>query len=110
VGERLWGDEGALSTSTRELCVPEWSALFEGHFEGAPILSGVSQLFLLQQILGSLLPGKELRAMERLRFKATTGPRDWLRFEVQGPSDSGQVRVAVHHDSQLVLQGVLRVC
>lgn len=98
-----------MNGSSCELCVPEWSALFEGHFEGAPILSGVSQLFLLRQILQRLLPGRELCAVERLRFKATTGPRDRLRFELGEPNEHGQVRVAVYHDSKLVLQGVLRV-
>jgi 3-hydroxymyristoyl/3-hydroxydecanoyl-(acyl carrier protein) dehydratase len=92
-----------------EMCIPEWSALFEGHFEGQPVLSGVSQLFLLQHLLERQLPGVVPREIGRLRFRATVGPREALCFQISEVDEEGLVRVSVQRQGQPVLQGVIRV-
>ncbi len=98
-----------MSSTGCEFCVPEWSALFEGHFEGAPILSGVSQLFLLEQILERVLPGRRLAGLERLRFKATVAPREALCLAFTAPNARGQFRVTLKRGEDAVMEGVLRV-
>ncbi|HIG11945.1 MAG: hypothetical protein ABGY71_00075 [bacterium] len=93
----------------RELCVPEWSALFTGHFAGDPVLSGVSQLFLLEKIMASCSPPGAPRRIDRLRFKTTTGPRDVLRFEVGARDAQGRLRIKISRDDDVVAEGVLVV-
>lgn len=92
-----------------EFCVPEWSPLFAGHFAGNPVLSGVSQLFLMQQVLARRLPGRVLEGFERLRFKATVAPREALTLESGEPNERGQVRVVLRRGAEIVMQGVIRV-
>jgi 3-hydroxymyristoyl/3-hydroxydecanoyl-(acyl carrier protein) dehydratase len=98
-----------MTNTCVEFSVPEWSALFIGHFDEAPVLSGVSQLFLLQGLLERFLPGKTVTGFERLRFKATSGPRDQLRAEFSLPNDRGQLRVKLSRQADTVLEGVLNV-
>lgn len=92
-----------------ELCVPEWSPLFEGHFPGQPILAGVAQLVLVERVLARLIPGRATKRLERVRFKATCGPRETLRVELDVPGQGERVRVRLHGAAGLVMEGVLRV-
>lgn len=92
-----------------EFSVPEWSALFDGHFDGQPILSGVAQLFLLDQVLRRHFAGRGTRRIEHVRFKATSGPRETLRFELSEPDADGQLRVTLNRGKERLMQGVLRV-
>lgn len=92
-----------------EFSVPEWSALFRGHFDGEPILSGVSQIFLLDEILRRRDSGRVARRIERVRFKATAGPRETLRFELSEPDEHGRLNVSLCRGEEQIMQGVLRV-
>ena len=91
-----------------ELSVPAWSPLFRGHFDGKPILSGVAQLILLRELLRRHLPGREFANFDRIRFKQSAGPQETLRFEVSGPDDRGQLRIAIKREGSILTQGVLR--
>ena len=94
---------------TTEFSVPEWSTLFQGHFEDQPILSGVAQLFLLEEILKRSFSGRGTQRIERVRFKATAGPRETLRFELSDPDDKGRLNVSLSRGSEQIMQGVFRV-
>ncbi len=92
-----------------ELCVPSWSPLFQGHFEGEPILSGVAQLILVREILHRHLPDMEPTGLERIRFKASAGPDETLRIDITEPDDRQQVRVTIKREGEILTQGVLRL-
>jgi 3-hydroxymyristoyl/3-hydroxydecanoyl-(acyl carrier protein) dehydratase len=92
-----------------ELCLPAWSPFFEGHFEGAPILSGVAQLALVELLLRRGSTPRSLRRIERVRFKSTAGPGDVLRIELGEPDPGGRLRFRVERAGAVVSEGVLGV-
>jgi len=92
-----------------ELSCPEWSPLFEGHFDDAPILSGVAQLALIERLLARGPQPRTLASVERVRFKATAGPREALGIELTDVSDQGRLRFTVRRGDATISEGVLRV-
>ena len=92
-----------------ELSCPEWSPLFEGHFDDAPILSGVAQLALIERLLARRPPPPPQARLEPGRFKAPPRPRGALGIELTDVSDQGRLRFTVRRGDATISEGVLRV-
>jgi 3-hydroxyacyl-[acyl-carrier-protein] dehydratase len=72
------------STITARGVVPVESAWFDGHFPGAPILPGVAQLAMVEDILKETL-GRivTVTRLGRVRFKSVIHPGDNVTVEIK---------------------------
>jgi 3-hydroxymyristoyl/3-hydroxydecanoyl-(acyl carrier protein) dehydratase len=90
------------------LRVERASRLFEGHFEGEPILPGVTHLVLVRDAL-RMLGGCDvtLAGLSAVRFRQPIRPGDVMEMVVATPDARGRARFVVHAEGQLAVTGVV---
>ena len=83
------------------------SGLFEGHFEGEPILPGVAHLVLVRhalRVMGG--PSVVLARVPTARFRRPVRPGDVIDVMVTIPDAAGRASFEVHAAGQLAANGV----
>lgn len=63
--------------------------LFDGHFEGAPLVPGFALLALVQTLVAAWLPGKRLGTLSGVRFREALLPASRGRLVVERAGDDG---------------------
>jgi 3-hydroxyacyl-[acyl-carrier-protein] dehydratase len=87
------------------VCVPRASRYFEGHFDGAPLLSAVGQFALLTQALAAHDGrARALAGLRAVRFKQSIEPGDELQLAVTG-LESGKPRFLLQRAGELISSG-----
>ena len=84
--------------------VPADSPWFDGHFPGRPVLPGIAQLAMVQDLLSKVLGGGRIGALRRVRFKHAVGPEAKLTV-VTRPQGDGLREVNFR-----ILEGETLVC
>jgi 3-hydroxymyristoyl/3-hydroxydecanoyl-(acyl carrier protein) dehydratase len=103
-GLRVLEEEAEGGHWRARLRVEPSSAVFEGHFEGAPILPGVAHLVVIAHALRAL--GASLRGLPSVRFRHPVAPGDVLLVRV-GAEGGGRFRFEVHVGATLAASGVV---
>ncbi len=92
---RSWRREEGLSAEGR-FCFPGSLPVFGGHFPGAPLLPGVYQLAAVEVLLALVCPGRQLEAVERVKWTRAVAPDQELavRLSWQQREDGRVIVVA----------------
>jgi acyl carrier protein len=88
--------------------VPADSAWFDGHFPGRPVLPGIAQLAMVQDLLGRVLgDGGRIVALSRVRFRQAVGPGARLKVATRPRGEApGTVAFRILQDEALVCSGI----
>lgn len=85
-------------------------AYFRGHFDGRPVLPGVAQLELLEDLAGRVLGAPVwIREVERVRFRSAIVPEDRLRVDLRLDAERGRLRFSISRGGERATDGVARV-
>jgi 3-hydroxymyristoyl/3-hydroxydecanoyl-(acyl carrier protein) dehydratase len=90
----------------RTIAVPPGGPMFEGHFPGRPILSGIAELAL---VADAVSPGGDegnVSAIPFVRFRGLVLPGDRLEVDAS-PRDPGVIRFDVRRSGEVVANGAL---
>lgn len=82
--------------ATFDVFVPASLKFFEGHFDGSPIVPGVAQVILCEQLAREHLTFAPLGAaagMQRLKFLAAIGPDEALTVTLNGRATESEAAV-----------------
>ena len=99
--EEALGAEGWRARVRVEASCP----LFDGHFDGAPILPGIAQLALVRRGL-AVLAGLGMAGLPSVRFRRPIRPGDVLDVLVARPDADGRLRFEVRAGPELAGGGV----
>ena len=81
--------------------------LFDGHFEGEPVLPGVAQLAVVSHGMGAWAGGRvALGGLPSVRFRQRVRPGDTLDVFVGAPEADGRARFEVRVAGELAAHGV----
>ncbi len=84
------------------------SRLFEGHFDGAPILPGVAQIALAFSACAErALPQGLLQGVRDVRFSRPLGPGDEIELELTAGGDPDSIRFDLRTRGQSATSGLL---
>jgi 3-hydroxymyristoyl/3-hydroxydecanoyl-(acyl carrier protein) dehydratase len=87
--------------------VPD-ARLFEGHFDGAPILPGVAQIALaVDACVGEGLQTGPLSGVQDVRFARPLGPSDAIAITLAPGREAGTVKFEIRSADQVATTGVL---
>ena len=106
-GVTLLEEEVGAGGWRARLRVEPSSRLFEGHFDGEPILPGIAQLALVRhglRVLGG--DGMALAALPSVRFRRPVRPGDLLEVAVAVPGADGLSRFELHVEGEVAAAGV----
>ncbi len=96
-------EDGARQAMVR---VPVDSPWFDGHFPGRPVLPGIAQLAMVQDMIAATLPGGgRIAALRRVRFKQAVAPGADLTV-VARYCGTPEVAFRILQDAALVCSGV----
>lgn len=99
-------EDGARQAMVR---VPVDSPWFDGHFPGRPVLPGIAQLAMVQDLIAATLPcGGRIAALRRVRFKQAVAPGANLTVVARYCEGPGAPEVAfrILQDAALVCSGI----
>ena len=99
------GDSGSFQADVR---VPPDSPWFDGHFPGRPVLPGIAQLAMVQDLLArSLACAGRITAVHRVRFKQAVAPGAALTVMARTQGAAGrEVAFRILDGSALVCSGI----
>ena len=88
--------------------VPAGSPWFDGHFPGRPVLPGIAQLAMVQDLLARVLGGGwRIAALRRVRFRQAVGPGAALRVVARRQAEAaGEFNFRILEGEALVCGGV----
>jgi hypothetical protein len=85
------------------------SRVFQGHFEGDPILPGIAHLVVLRHALRAMRGrGATVRELSSVRFRRVVRPGAVLEVSVAAPDAEGGCRFDVHLGHAVVASGRVR--
>ena len=92
-----------------DVCVPEQSPFFQGHFPGRPVLPGVAQLseFVLPAISQAWAELHQLERIPSLKYKRPIEPGARLALELRRPRGAASVHFELKQDGELCTVGQL---
>ena len=101
-------DDGEISAAT---CVPPTSPWFDGHFPEEPVLPGVAQLGMVQDVINAVLDGDvKIASVSRVRFKRIVRPEDPLTVIVTpSPKEASTYTFRILIRDEQVSSGVIRI-
>jgi len=86
------------------------SRLFEGHFDGAPILPGVAHIALAVQACGTETGrAPTLLGLRDVRFRRPLGPGSEVDVVLSSDRDPSFVRFEIRSGGEIVTTGALRL-
>jgi len=89
--------------------VPADSPWFDGHFPGRPVLPGIAQLAMVQDLIARALPGSgRIAALRRVRFKQAVLPGATLTVVARPSAGAGAAEVTfrIIDDTALICSGI----
>lgn len=89
------------------VALPEESQWFSGHFPGEPILPGIAQLTVVEEVVNLAFEGRyRLQSVERVRFKKVIRPGDAVSVEVwRKANDQKEFSFHLLHQGELACGG-----
>lgn len=102
-------DQTPAGTLRAHIRVPSDSPWFDGHFPDAPLLPGVAQLGMVQDLLGrSADRPLTVEQFTRVRFKQMIRPNQLLQLTVQRSSAPNSHHFRIDGDDGLICSGLIR--
>jgi predicted hotdog family 3-hydroxylacyl-ACP dehydratase len=86
------------------LPIPPDLAWFDGHFPGRPLLPGVAQLAMVDDLLRA--QGRALAGFARLRFRREVLPGEDIEIEIREDAGDGTARFAVSRGGEATCDGI----
>ena len=94
-----------------EICVPETSVWFDGHFPGEPVLPGVAQVAMVYDALKTASDSElNILSVNRIRFRRIIRPGDELTIiasPMEKDPDMNAFRILIGDD--LACSGIMRI-
>ena len=87
---------------TLSLRVPDQCKWFDGHFDGAPILSGVAQMDWIMSLAEEYLGlNQGFAGIDALKFQQAIQPGDLIRLELVWARDKQLLRFEISAESKI---------
>ena len=85
-------------------------ACFRGHFEGDPLLPGITHLALLADAASRLAGGpRTIAEVKSLRLRRRVRPGDHIAGTLEGPDAEGRLRFDLRVEGDTAAAGVVRL-
>ncbi len=100
--------EDAEDSISAETSIEENSYWFSGHFPGDPILPGIAQILLVNDMIKSVNDTLSLASVKRVKFRRLVRPNEKLRVHAK-KSGGTNYFFTLYSGDELVSSGIFQV-